>query len=268
MTDTSSPGAPPDPAGSEPLGPNAWLVEEIFEQYQSDPQSVSATWRDFFADYVPPGRPAAVASATTPARPRARTGLPVDRSSGTGRSTDHRPGRRRSHSACTLLAQRRRRRGPGGTHPRRRGADRPEHGGQPRGADRHVVQGGAGQTARGQPPRHQRVPRPHPWGQGQLHPPHRLRRGARRRGPRPGHEQHLRRGTRRRPAHRAQRARRAGPGRGHGEEGRQPHVGRPGHQGRGHHGVRGVHRRLRRAHPQGQDQQAHRRRLRRAPPSP
>ena len=62
---TASPGMT-DPVASEPLGPNAWLVEEMFEQYQADPGSVSETWRDFFADYRPPGRPAPVATPATP----------------------------------------------------------------------------------------------------------------------------------------------------------------------------------------------------------
>jgi multifunctional 2-oxoglutarate metabolism enzyme len=33
------------------LGPNAWLVDEMFEQYLDDPSSVSESWREFFADY-------------------------------------------------------------------------------------------------------------------------------------------------------------------------------------------------------------------------
>ncbi|MGH9288568.1 MAG: multifunctional oxoglutarate decarboxylase/oxoglutarate dehydrogenase thiamine pyrophosphate-binding subunit/dihydrolipoyllysine-residue succinyltransferase subunit [Acidimicrobiales bacterium] len=33
------------------LGPNAWLVDEMYEQYLDDPTSVSESWRDFFADY-------------------------------------------------------------------------------------------------------------------------------------------------------------------------------------------------------------------------
>ena len=32
-------------------GPNAWLVDEMFEQYRADPSSVSESWREFFADY-------------------------------------------------------------------------------------------------------------------------------------------------------------------------------------------------------------------------
>ncbi len=33
------------------LGPNAWLVDEMYERYLADPASVSEAWQDFFADY-------------------------------------------------------------------------------------------------------------------------------------------------------------------------------------------------------------------------
>jgi 2-oxoglutarate decarboxylase len=33
------------------LGPNAWLVDEMYEQYLANPASVSEAWREFFADY-------------------------------------------------------------------------------------------------------------------------------------------------------------------------------------------------------------------------
>ncbi len=33
------------------LGPNAWLIDEMYEQYLTDPQTVSEPWRDFFTDY-------------------------------------------------------------------------------------------------------------------------------------------------------------------------------------------------------------------------
>ena len=33
------------------FGTNAWLVEEMYESYLADPQSVSESWREFFADY-------------------------------------------------------------------------------------------------------------------------------------------------------------------------------------------------------------------------
>jgi 2-oxoglutarate decarboxylase len=34
---------------------NTWLVEEMYEQYREDPSQLSASWRDFFADYRPGG---------------------------------------------------------------------------------------------------------------------------------------------------------------------------------------------------------------------
>jgi len=35
------------------LGPNAWLVDEMYEQYLADPTSVSESWQEFFSDYEP-----------------------------------------------------------------------------------------------------------------------------------------------------------------------------------------------------------------------
>ncbi|MFP5318060.1 MAG: multifunctional oxoglutarate decarboxylase/oxoglutarate dehydrogenase thiamine pyrophosphate-binding subunit/dihydrolipoyllysine-residue succinyltransferase subunit [Acidimicrobiia bacterium] len=50
------------------FGPNAWLVDEMYERYRADPGSVSASWRDFFEGYRPDnGRgPASVAARPTP----------------------------------------------------------------------------------------------------------------------------------------------------------------------------------------------------------
>ncbi len=39
---------PPDSVGQ-----NAWLVEEMYQDYLVDPSSVSRAWQDFFADYLP-----------------------------------------------------------------------------------------------------------------------------------------------------------------------------------------------------------------------
>jgi multifunctional 2-oxoglutarate metabolism enzyme len=50
-------------AGSGAFGPNAWLVEDMYERYLADPSSVSASWQEFFADYRPTGSVPAVASA-------------------------------------------------------------------------------------------------------------------------------------------------------------------------------------------------------------
>ncbi|MES4888855.1 multifunctional oxoglutarate decarboxylase/oxoglutarate dehydrogenase thiamine pyrophosphate-binding subunit/dihydrolipoyllysine-residue succinyltransferase subunit [Streptomyces sp. NPDC096012] len=58
------------------FGPNEWLVDEIYQQYLQDPNSVDRAWWDFFADYKPgapatpaPAGPAAAGAAepTTPA---------------------------------------------------------------------------------------------------------------------------------------------------------------------------------------------------------
>src|SRR3954470_20066741 len=32
------------------FGPNAWVVDEMYDQYRADPSTVSESWRDFFAD--------------------------------------------------------------------------------------------------------------------------------------------------------------------------------------------------------------------------
>ncbi|MFE0602254.1 multifunctional oxoglutarate decarboxylase/oxoglutarate dehydrogenase thiamine pyrophosphate-binding subunit/dihydrolipoyllysine-residue succinyltransferase subunit [Streptomyces sp. NPDC058892] len=45
------------------FGANEWLVDEIYQQYLQDPQSVDRAWWDFFADYKPGGAAAPVTSA-------------------------------------------------------------------------------------------------------------------------------------------------------------------------------------------------------------
>ncbi len=53
--------------GAGAFGPNAWLVEDMYERFRTDPSSVSASWAEFFADYRPAGEPLATAPAPTPA---------------------------------------------------------------------------------------------------------------------------------------------------------------------------------------------------------
>jgi 2-oxoglutarate decarboxylase len=61
------------------FGTNEWLVDEIYQQYLKDPQSVDRAWWDFFADYRPgeasalPGPTAGTApDADAAGRPGAR----------------------------------------------------------------------------------------------------------------------------------------------------------------------------------------------------
>ncbi|MEU6055507.1 hypothetical protein ABZ829_34380, partial [Streptomyces xanthochromogenes] len=70
------------------FGANEWLVDEIYQQYLQDPNSVDRAWWDFFADYKPgatgtadnpvqgaptaaPVAPAAAPAAAAPAAPAA-----------------------------------------------------------------------------------------------------------------------------------------------------------------------------------------------------
>ncbi len=61
------------------FGPNAWLVDEMYEQYLRDPSSVSESWRDFFADYR---RSRAAEAGAAPAAPAALPGQPSGGSAG------------------------------------------------------------------------------------------------------------------------------------------------------------------------------------------
>jgi 2-oxoglutarate decarboxylase len=65
---------PEQPLSSDPqstFGPNEWLVDELYESYLKDRNSVDKAWWDFFKDYEPGeatyGRDYAVKSNHTPA---------------------------------------------------------------------------------------------------------------------------------------------------------------------------------------------------------
>ncbi|MCL2730561.1 MAG: multifunctional oxoglutarate decarboxylase/oxoglutarate dehydrogenase thiamine pyrophosphate-binding subunit/dihydrolipoyllysine-residue succinyltransferase subunit [Actinomycetia bacterium] len=74
------------------FGPNEWLVDEIYQQYLQDPNSVDRAWWDFFADYKPDGSaaPAAPAgqggasgaAARAKAEPTATPGVPTPPAAG------------------------------------------------------------------------------------------------------------------------------------------------------------------------------------------
>src|SRR3954468_13591253 len=56
------------------FGPNAWLVDEMYDQYVQDPNSVSESWREFFEDYRKGGGPVPQGngSSAPPRQPDAR----------------------------------------------------------------------------------------------------------------------------------------------------------------------------------------------------
>ena len=41
----------------EDFGANSWLVEEMYERFREDPNSVGDTWKEFFSDFRPAGTP-------------------------------------------------------------------------------------------------------------------------------------------------------------------------------------------------------------------
>ncbi|MFM8902982.1 MAG: 2-oxoglutarate dehydrogenase E1 subunit family protein [Actinomycetota bacterium] len=41
----------------EDFGANSWLVEEMYERYREEPQSLSVAWREFFSATSPSARP-------------------------------------------------------------------------------------------------------------------------------------------------------------------------------------------------------------------
>ncbi|MGW1891173.1 multifunctional oxoglutarate decarboxylase/oxoglutarate dehydrogenase thiamine pyrophosphate-binding subunit/dihydrolipoyllysine-residue succinyltransferase subunit [Streptomyces sp. NPDC002004] len=64
---TDQEGQGKNPAAA--FGPNEWLVDEIYQQYLQDPNSVDRAWWDFFADYKP-----GAASTAAPAQSAAAAG--------------------------------------------------------------------------------------------------------------------------------------------------------------------------------------------------
>jgi hypothetical protein len=99
--------APADPmtdgdAASPFLGPNAWLVEEMYEQYRSDPTSVSENWRDFFEDYRS-SRPQPAAAPAPPVPAAASVPPPPPAAGTTPAPAPAAPSRRHLHRPSQLL---------------------------------------------------------------------------------------------------------------------------------------------------------------------
>jgi multifunctional 2-oxoglutarate metabolism enzyme len=60
-------------AATGSFGPNAWLVDDMYDRFLVDPSTVSESWREFFADYrpapvpAPQAAPPATSTTSTPA---------------------------------------------------------------------------------------------------------------------------------------------------------------------------------------------------------
>ena len=58
------------PRKTDSFGPNAWLVDEMYDQFVKDPSSVSESWQEFFEDYRSDTDVTPVAPGQVPARHR------------------------------------------------------------------------------------------------------------------------------------------------------------------------------------------------------
>ena len=179
---------------SETFGANAWLVDEMYEQYVDDPSSVSESWQEFFADYRKAGsrddggarpggdgaRPVAPLSPAATARPQASPPGTVAVKATAARAPPApapRPRLRSRRPPASPAAPPAAGAGAASRRPPRRhrpatrsppsGARRPASSATWRRArhpDGHQLPGGAGQAAGGQPPGDQRLPRAGPAG--------------------------------------------------------------------------------------------------------
>ncbi|MFM8863044.1 MAG: 2-oxo acid dehydrogenase subunit E2, partial [Acidimicrobiia bacterium] len=86
------PQTTPTPDELETAGPNAWLIDEMRERWQHDPESVGESWRDFFSGSTPMNghavvsSPAAAPTPPAPAAPAAPASAPESRATTPGTS--------------------------------------------------------------------------------------------------------------------------------------------------------------------------------------
>ncbi|MHB8263540.1 MAG: multifunctional oxoglutarate decarboxylase/oxoglutarate dehydrogenase thiamine pyrophosphate-binding subunit/dihydrolipoyllysine-residue succinyltransferase subunit [Acidimicrobiales bacterium] len=59
------------------FGPNTWLIDDMYEQYLENPESVSESWREFFADYAKRSPGTSIVQAAI-VRPAAAQSFAVD----------------------------------------------------------------------------------------------------------------------------------------------------------------------------------------------
>ena len=121
MATTEQSTASEHPTAPGDFGANEWLVEDMYERYLDDPDSVDAAWHDFFADYRPGGGPAS-ANGSDPAGPsgNGRTAGPSRRDQSRGNQELRRQAR------CHRRLRRRNRRPQGRQAQDQRRSDRRE----------------------------------------------------------------------------------------------------------------------------------------------
>ncbi|MEV4431530.1 multifunctional oxoglutarate decarboxylase/oxoglutarate dehydrogenase thiamine pyrophosphate-binding subunit/dihydrolipoyllysine-residue succinyltransferase subunit [Streptomyces sp. NPDC049555] len=86
-TDQAGQGKSP----ADVFGPNEWLVDEIYQQYLQDPNSVDRAWWDFFADYKPGTASAPPTQEVTGAAPAAPAAPGAAPAAGAGAATPAAP---------------------------------------------------------------------------------------------------------------------------------------------------------------------------------
>ena len=209
----------------EEFGGNEWLVDELYERYQQDKNTVDAKWWPLFESFDAGDslhqRSLRRSGSCAPRHPRTSRSSSCRAGSAAGRTCStpplplppprRSPGHRCPRRLQDLGSRPRHRADPGPAPQEHQGPDRPrgrrrlrpprtgqghrhQHDHQPGGSDRHQRAGHPGEAADRQPRGHQLQPGPCP-GQGFLHAPDRLRRHPRP-GPVPLDERLLRRGRR------------------------------------------------------------------------
>jgi len=73
---------PPEPSSSRSsrgsFGPNAWLVDDLYDRYLADPSSVAESWREFFVDYQRSTLPSVTSSALVVSPTPSKRSVAVD----------------------------------------------------------------------------------------------------------------------------------------------------------------------------------------------
>src|SRR3954465_14556950 len=85
---TTEPTSTDNPSHLGDFGANEWLVEDMYERFLADPDSVDAAWHDFFAHYRPPRQGAPHGAKPPAARPPAARAPPTGPNPPAGSSAD------------------------------------------------------------------------------------------------------------------------------------------------------------------------------------